>query len=525
MIENRDYTLDDYLLILRRRLKWILIPALIAPVGGLLISYAFSPKYTSQAQVMIQGQKVPEGVVQPVITQDLTQHITTIQNQVLSRPRLQQVIDDLGLARSGKNPNEIMDEIRSGMTLQPVLTDLSQMPSPSGTSATPKKKPNQATSVPGFYVTFTASTPREARDICSELTSMMIAEDVKAREAVAKNTVEFITRQLDGAKRNLDEQDAKLATFKRQYAGQLPGDEENNLKVLAALNSQLDANTQTVNRAQQDKAYTESLLAQQVAAWHASQGSTNPQTLEQQLTSLQSQLLQLQARYTDDHPDVIKTKADIAEVKKRLAEINNSPANASASGDKVNANEPPEIKQLRLQIHQYTEVLAQATREQKRIEGQIQLYQGRLAVSPEVEEKYKQITRDYDTAQKFYADLLAKKDNSEMQTQMESQQQGEQMQLMIPANLPDSPSFPNRLLFALGGLAAGLGLGVAIALWLEFRDKAIRDERDVEASLQMPVLVAVPWVTDDVAVNGNGHGGFLSRLKSGGNGTREKIGA
>jgi capsular polysaccharide biosynthesis protein len=146
-------------------------------------------------------------------------------------------------------------------------------------------------------------------------------------------------------------------------------------------------------------------------------------------------------------------------------------------------------------------------------------------VSPEVEEKYKQITRDYDTAQKFYADLLAKKDNSEMQTQMESQQQGEQMQLMIPANLPDSPSFPNRLLFALGGLAAGLGLGLAIALWLEFRDKAIRDERDVEASLQMPVLVAVPWVTDDVAVNGNGHDGFLSRLKSGGNGTREKIGA
>ena len=525
MIENRDYTLDDYLLILRRRLKWILIPALIAPVGGLLVSYAFSPKYTSQAQIMIQGQKVPEGVVQPVITQDLTQHITTIQGQVLSRPRLQQVIDDLGLARSGKNPNEIMDEIRAGMQLQTVMTDLSQMPSPSGTSTTTKKKPNQGTSVPAFYVTYTDSNPREAHDICSELASMMIAEDVKAREAVAKNTTEFITRQLDEAKRSLDEQDAKLATFKKQYAGQLPGDEDNNLKLLAALNSQLDANTQTVNRAQQDKAYTESLLAQQVAAWRAAQGSTNPQTLEQQLTALQGQLLQLQARYTDDHPDVIKTKADIAEVKKELAAINNSPASATASGDKANANEPPEIKQLRLQIHQYTEVLAQSTREQKRIEGQIQLYQGRLAVSPEVEEKYKQITRDYDTAQKFYADLLSKRDSSEMQIQMESQQQGEQMQLMIPANLPDSPSFPNRPLFALGGLAAGLGLGLAIALWLEFRDKAIRDERDVEASLQMPVLVALPWVTDDIDANGNGHDGFLSRLKSGGNGTREKIGA
>ena len=85
---------------------------------------------------------------------------------------------------------------------------------------------------------------------------------------------------MEEAKRNLDDQDAKLAEFKRQYSGQLPGDEDNNLKVLGTLNSQLDANTQTVNRAQQDKAYTESLLAQQLSAWKSSQGSNNPQSLE-----------------------------------------------------------------------------------------------------------------------------------------------------------------------------------------------------------------------------------------------------
>jgi hypothetical protein len=53
--------------------------------------------------------------------------------------------------------------------------------------------------------------------------------------------------------------------------GQLPGDEDNNLKILMGLNSQLDANTQNLNRAQQDKSYTESLLAQQLAAWKAAQ--------------------------------------------------------------------------------------------------------------------------------------------------------------------------------------------------------------------------------------------------------------
>src|SRR5258708_29724502 len=129
-----------------------------------------------------------------------------------------------------------------------------------------------------------------------------------------------MNKGLEGAKRSLDDLDARLAAFKKQYVGQLPGDEENNLKILMGLNSQLEANTQTLNRAQQDKSYTESLVAQHVAAWKTSQSSTNPQTLEKQLSDLQSQLLNLQARYTPDHPDVIKAKADIAEVKKKLAE-------------------------------------------------------------------------------------------------------------------------------------------------------------------------------------------------------------
>jgi capsular polysaccharide biosynthesis protein len=48
MIENRELTMDDYLAMLRRRLKVILIPTLLAPLVGFAVSYAFSPKYTSQ---------------------------------------------------------------------------------------------------------------------------------------------------------------------------------------------------------------------------------------------------------------------------------------------------------------------------------------------------------------------------------------------------------------------------------------------------------------------------------------------
>lgn len=511
MIENRELSMDDYLAMLRRRLKVILIPALLAPLAGFLISFAFSPKYTSQSLILVEEQKVPEGYVKPVVTEDVGQRIATMEQQVLTRSRLQPMIDRLGLAK-GRSVDEAVDEIRANISIEQVETDLTP-PTAGGTSKkTTKKKPGQASTVPGFYVNFTASNPKEAQDICSGLTSMLLEENLRLREGVAQNTTAFLSRQLEQAKRDIDDQDSKLAAFKKQYMGQLPGDEENNLKILMGLNSQLDANTQSLNRAQQDKSYTESLLAQQLAAWKSTQSATNPQTLEQQLASLQSQLITLQARYTDDHPDVAKTKADIAEVKRKLDEMSAAAAQNTQANDKASASEPPEIRQLRLQVHQYDQVIAQATRDQQRLQEQIRAYQGRVALSPAVEEQYKLLTRDYDTAQKFYNDLLAKKSESAMQTDMERGQQGEQMRLLNPANLPDSPSFPNRWLFTGGGLGAGLAIGMGLALWMELRDKSIRTEQDVLAAMELPMLVSLPWVSP-VAVAKNGNGMFRIRSK------------
>jgi len=432
----------------------------------------------------VEEQKVPEGYVKPVVTEDIVQRIATMQQQVLSRNRLQPLIERRGLARH-TSVDQAVDDIRQNLSIEPVEPDYGD--------TSKRRKPGQGTDLPGFYVNFTADDPKIAQDVCTDLTSMLLEENLKLREQVAQSTTDFLSRQLDEAKRNLEDQDSKLAAFKKQYMGQLPGDEENNLKILMGLNSQLEANTQMLNRAQQDKAYAESQLAQQLAVWNSVQSSTNPESLQKQLAQLQSQLITLQARYTDDHPDVVKTKNDIAEVKRRLKEIN-AASDHDDPTQKESVSEPPEIRQLRLQMHQYGDAIAQASRDQKRLQRDIQIYQGRLALSPGIEEQYKQLTRDYDTAQKFYNDLLAKKNQSGMQTEMERAQQGEQMRLLNPANLPDSPSFPNRWLFSGGGLGIGLAMGFGLAMWLELSDKSIRTEQDVLAALNLPMLVSVPWV-------------------------------
>ncbi len=352
-----------------------------------------------------------------------------------------------------------------------------------------------STLLPGFTISFTHDDPKSAQLVCSEITSMFIEENLKRRQQRSQGTTDFLIKQLEDSKRSLDEQDAKLADFKRRYIGQLPGQEQTNMQFLMSLNGQLEAVTSLLNRTQQDKAYTESLLALQIAQWEAAQstGSASPQTLEQQLTQLQAQLVTMEGRYTPDHPDVIKLRADIAQVKKKIAEAKAQPQEKKTSpAENASLSEPPQILQLRSQIHQLEQTLGEKTHDQQRLQEQIKIYQARVQLSPMVEEQYKDLNRDYLTAVAFYNDLLAKKTQSEMATDLERRQQGEQFRVMDPANLPEKASFPDRTKFTAGGLAGGLMIGMLLVVLSELREPVVRNERDVESFLDLPTLAVLP---------------------------------
>ena len=93
-----------------------------------------------------------------------------------------------------------------------------------------------------------------------------------------------------------------------------------------------------------------------------------------------------------------------------------------------------------------------------------------------------------------FNDLKKKYEDSQRAVALQQAQQGEQFRVLDPANLPTKPSFPNRPLFALGGLGGGLGLGLALAFLLEMKDTSFKTERDVEFVLQLPVLAMVPAI-------------------------------
>jgi polysaccharide chain length determinant protein (PEP-CTERM system associated) len=345
----------------------------------------------------------------------------------------------------------------------------------------------------GFNISVTYSDASVAQQLCADITSSFIEENLHLREQSGVSTTNFLERQLEDAKRKLDEQDQALAAFKSKHLGQLPEQEQLNTNLLLSLNTQLDSATQALDRAQQDKVFLQSMLAQQIANWKTQQSLNSPETIETELAKQQIRLADLEARYSSNHPDVIAAKKSLEELKRRVEE-----AKASASqpgGDKASAlTEPVQIAQLRSQVYQAEQAAQEKTQDQQRLQKEINLYQQRIQSTPIIEQQYKDLTRDHDTALKLYNDLLAKRSESQMANDMERRQEGERFRVINPANLPKLPSFPNRVVFAGGGFAGGLVFGSCLVFFLETRDHTLRTERDVELVLQLPVLAQLPTV-------------------------------
>jgi uncharacterized protein involved in exopolysaccharide biosynthesis len=256
------------------------------------------------------------------------------------------------------------------------------------------------------------------------------------------------------------------------------------------------------------------MLAQQLASWQQSQKGQNPQTLEEQLARDQEQLLALQQRYTNEYPDIVKLKKDIAELETRIEEeAANKQKQPVDTKPRLVIPEPQEIQQLRAQLHQADLAVAQKQNEQQQIQEQIRTLEGRLQLSPKVQQDFKALTRDYQTALSFYNDLLKKRNESQMATELEHRQQGEQFRVLDPPSFPERPSFPNRPLFSLGGLSAGLLIGVGLVQLAEWRDKSMRTREDVEMYLRLPTLAQISIMDPNrQRKNGNGKLGLQAGM-------------
>jgi polysaccharide chain length determinant protein (PEP-CTERM system associated) len=501
MLGHRPLNAEEYLTILKRRGWIVVIPSVLLPILAFSITFFIAPQYLSQTLILVESQKVPDNYVKPVISSDLDSRLASMKEQILSRSRIQPIIERYNLyGKKSMSMDDRIDLARRSIEIKPITSEIAH----SG-------------GLPGFFVSFKAEDPHIAQLVCGEITSLFVGENLRSREVSAEGTTEFLKSQLDDAKRNLDEQDTKLAAFQRQYVGRMPGEESPNLNMLSSLNAQLEAATQALARMEQDKSYEEAMLAQQAQNAQAASPSGSPQVApttqadQLELQTLLAQEADLTSHYTADYPDVIAVRRKISDLRRQIA---GTPAHSSAPSSPAAPSryDTPAVQQLRAQIHAADIGIQAKRQEQAQIQTNVRMYQDRIQSSPLVEQQYKELTRDYQTALAFYDDLLGKMNQSKMATDLEKRQDGEQFSVMDQPNLPDAPFFPKRSSFVFAGLFGGLALGILTVVLLEYKDTSIRTERDIWAFTKLPTLAVIVYSGDIEAERSIGRSGRFTGL-------------
>lgn len=488
MLGHRALNVDDYFGILKRRGWMIALPALLLTLVGFALTFIVSPQYVSQTLILVEQQKVPDDYVRPVVVEDITARLASMKEQILSRSRLEPIIERFNLYGTKKmSMDDRIDLVRKNIDIKPIHSEMAR-----------------TGGLPGFFISYKDSDAHTAQQVCGEIASLFVTANLNARAQSVEGTTEFLKGQLADAKRALDEQDAKLAAFQSKYMGKLPGEEMPNMNMLTSLNTQLDATTQALSRMEQDKSYTESMIAQQQSYAPASSGEHGvaaPAAQQTELQNLQNEEADLTRRYTDDYPDVVAVRRRIKNLRAQIDAAPPAPAASSSSPSTApNRNDSPAVQQLRAQLRSLDQGIQAKRHDQSLISSQVRMYQDRISSSPMVLEEYKNITRDYQTAQGFYDDLLKKMNQSKMATDLERRQQGEQFSVMDQPNLPDSPTFPRRDVFVGAGFMAGLILGMILVAWREYRDTSMRTERDVWAFTKLPTLGVISFSMNEPGI-------------------------
>lgn len=493
MLPGKKYTPEEIGRILLRR-AWILVVAIgVCGAAAVIISKRLPNQFRAETLIMLVPQRIPDVYVKAAVTAKIEDRLNTLEDQILSRSRLERIIRDL----------DLYPELRRKLPMEDVVQRMRD-------DINVKVEGKES-----FRVTYVSQEASTAQRATERLASLFIEENVRDRENLAEDTSQFLEAQLEDAKRRLLEHEKKLEEYRSRYGGELPSQVGANLQAIQNAQVQLQNLADTIDRARERRLLLERQVvdlqsevpvvavpkpaASGPAADAVAAGST-----ADELQVAEARLQQLLLHDKPDHPDVKAMQRTIRELqakleqeRKRRPTIAEASASAPAPSDEA-ALSPAErvrqqrIKDLKLQMEDIDRQLTEKQNQEARLRATVADYQSKLDAVPKRESDLVELTRDYATLQATYQSLLSKREEAKLAANLERRNIGEQFKVLDPARAPERPFSPNRLQIDIGGAAGGFALGLLIIGFLEYRDATFKTEEDVERVLGVRVLSQVP---------------------------------
>lgn len=470
---NLNKTLEQVLGIVTRYRWWIILPAVVTTFAVLVALSVIPSRYTSEATLLVVQQQVPERYVLPTTTTNIREALQATTEEVLSRSRLLGIIDEFSLypkERRRVSPESLLGLMRHDIQIEPIE------------SVSAERK-----DVSSFKISFIASNPQLAQQVTSKLTSLFIEQNLETREHQATTTTDFLKEQLEAAKSKLADSEEQVRSFKMQHLGELPEQQTGNLAIMTGLQTQLQSTMASLSRAEEQREYLEALSEDRAL------------TVANDLARLKSERAKLLDQYTPQYPAVIKLNEKIAqtEASLKMLQVSRTSGALASSVDSappsvIAPDEDLSFRQLHGQLVANRLEIENLSKDEKRLKAEIEQYQSRLNATPVREQQLAGILRNYDQLKQDYTDLLAKESQSQMAADLEKRQEGQQFRLIDRPSLPTVPSSPNRINMSLGGVAGGIGLGLALALLMHMKDSSFHSEEDLSRRFALPLVVGVP---------------------------------
>jgi succinoglycan biosynthesis transport protein ExoP len=447
---------QHYLEAPRRRPLAVIVPwatVFLLSVGALFV---LPKKYESSTLILVESEKVPESFVPKVATEDRTQKLWAIRPEILSRTRLETVLDETQPYPDIASRTQAVETMRKAVSI-----------SMSGNE--------------GFTLSFVHSDPHKAQQVTDRIATLFIEETGKARERQVGGAVDFLETQVADARKELEKKDEALRRYKEERMGRLPEQLQTNLATMSMLQREIRAVDESLFFAREKhEAFARALRQSSVGAAGAAASSKATE-----LAELRRQLAALRAhRYTEEHPDVESLRLRIARLEAQPASA--PPIEGEGSGESVSVTRG-QLERVSLEIRNLEE-------KRRELEQRLASVRANVEQTPRTEQELATITRDYDQLNKHYVALLNKQLEAQMAGRLEQRWKGDRFRILDPASLPEEPVFPKAwLVLCLGGFMGFLaGLGASVVL--EFLDSTVKDAQDLRNSQAYPVLACIPHI-------------------------------
>jgi succinoglycan biosynthesis transport protein ExoP len=425
--------------------RWIIaFSTLFTVVGANLAVRSIPDKYRSEALILVAEDHISTSFVTPYSTTPLIDRVLVAAREVLSQPRLLEVVQEFNFMK-GKNasPDAVIEALRKSIEIEPV-------------------------SYNAFRISFTAANPNLAHDVTQKLTDLFIERHLELEAAQAESTTSLIEEQLADRRRKLSELELTAAS-KGDQVLELPDEAEQFREAQA----RLDIVTANRERATEQRAILQSTLV----------GNLNAQ-----LIRLRDERAALLKRFTTKHPEVVSKDQQIAEAEAQLEAMKAAPGTVQStvgSGDPMRAQTEFQLEANALEI-------ANLSKEETRLKDRVAQHQRRLYTNPVSVQESRRVALETKELNEEIADLTKKQQQAGLAASMQKRQDEQQFRLLDPPSLPTHPASRRRQMGSLAALGAGPLLGLVLTFLLDLRRPSFQTENEVRRKFAPPFVLSIP---------------------------------